>query len=1075
MTGLEFQVLGPLQVSSAGRVLRIGAAQHRVLLACLLLSPGKPVEADTIAGHLWPPEAARPRNPRGAVHTYVQRLRARLGAEVIRTVAHGYLLDVPPEAVDLHRFAAHLRRADEAQDTAVEHAELTAALAQWHGEPFADVPAPGFTEPEAARWQERRLTALARRIQLDLDRGEHNAVIGELQLLTRRHPVREVFWSQLMVALYRAQRPAEAVQVYATAAATLQAELGISPGARLRWTHEAVLTNAPGLAAPPPAAELWRPACQLPSDISDFTGRNAELTELGELLARQRERRVLVCGQPGIGKTALAVRAGHLLRPAFPDGQLYVNLRGYCPGEQLDPAQVLGQFLRALGVPADQVPYRTADRISRYRALLAGRRVLVLLDNAGSAAQLLPLLPDTPGCAALVTSRNAMSTVDCHRIRLDPLGEQDSLDLIGAILGPEHLAEHRAAAAELAGLCARLPLALRIAAANLTVRGEPDLPGYVHELATGNRLAALAIDGDDDAAVHRAFDLSYATLSPAAQRVFRDLGLVPGPDFTAAHAAVLTGCTREEAAELLAQLATAHLVQEHREGRYQFHDLLRLYTGRQRDLEDPPEAVAAARQRLLAYLLDCASYAALLLYAEAPRADVVVGKQAPFTDADGAKHWLDAERATLVAAVLATQEQPDELCVALATALTTHFWTNGHFEEQVLSCEAGLRSARRQGLVLGQADMHNALSGALSVYGRVAEAVRHGALAVCRYREVGSRSGKAMALTNIGMAYEVATRFPRAIARYTEAIRLSAEAGFPAGEGYASQGLHSAYVAVGRLPEAVARIEHAYRIAHRLAAHESETLCLVHLADTLAGVGEFAEAGRRLAQAQRLAQRLGRLQQRLVEEARARFELARGDVAAARVHLDRVLASEAGSSRDRLEPATRTLIAAIHRAHREWAEALRHYRAARELASTSGGHPAVPVLICLGVSAVHRGQGDPAAALPHAEEGELMARTRGLRTALGDALTELALVRLDLGEPETAAGLAESAIAVHRETGRRPGAAHALEVLGLARLATHGPRVACPLWTEALAHYVAMGVVDTSAVRARLAEHGATP
>ncbi|MCK2240135.1 MULTISPECIES: transcriptional regulator [unclassified Crossiella] len=1073
MTELDFRVLGPLQVTKDGQPLRIGAAQHRILLACLLLNPRRPVAAETIAGHLWPADG-RPRNPRGAVHTYVQRLRGQLGAAAIRTVEHGYLLDVPAEAVDLHRFAAHLRRADEAQDTAAEHAELTAALAQWRGEAFADVPAPEFATPETARWAGLRLTALARRIQLDLDRGEHNAVIGELQLLTRQHPVHEVFWSQLMLALYRAQRPAEAVQAYATAAATLHTELQVQPGPRLRWMHEAVLTNAPELAPPAAPAVLWRPACQLPSDIGDFTGRREELRALTGLLVRQQARRVLVCGQPGIGKTALAVRAGHLLRPAFPDGQLYVNLRGFCPGERLDPAQVLGQFLRALGVPADQVPYRSADRISKYRALLAGRRVLVLLDNAGSAEQLLPLLPDSPGSAGLVTSRNALSTVDTPRIRLDPLGEQDSLALIGAILGGEHLAAHPAAATELAGLCARLPLALRIAAANLTIRGEPDLPGYVHELATGNRLAALAIDGDDDAAVHRAFDLSYGTLSVAAQRLFRLLGLVPGPDFTAAHAAALTGFELARAEELLQALATAHLVQEHREGRYQFHDLLRLYTGQQRDLEDSPEEVSQARQQLFDYLLDCANYGTVLLYAEAPRNRAVVGKLAPFDEPVAAKHWLDEERATLIATVLATEDRPDELCVDLATALTNHFWTNGHFEEQVLICETGLRAAIRRGYVIGQADMHNGLSGVLSLYGRVADAVRHGTRSVLRYREVGGLGGEGLVLANIAMAYEVACRFPRAIARYTKAIRLSREARYPAGEAYASQGLHSAYVAVGRLTEAKERIEHACKIMRRHHAHESEAQCLVQLADTLAALGEFTEAEARLAEAAALARRLGGLQERMVAEARARLQLARADLPGARAHLDRALAVAVDNSRDRLAPGTRTLIADIHRGHREWARAHHHYLAARELANAAG-HPAFPVLISVGLSAVHRGLHEPAEALPYAVAAEHIARAGGLRTVLGDALTELAEVRLALGEAAPAAELAEAALALHRDTGRRPAAATALEVLGNARSVLDGPAAACPLWTEALALYRELGMVDRTGLAARLAAQGAAP
>ncbi|MBP2473775.1 DNA-binding SARP family transcriptional activator/predicted negative regulator of RcsB-dependent stress response [Crossiella equi] len=1072
ITGLDFRVLGPLEVADGEVPLRIGAAQHRVLLTCLLLRPGKPVDAETIVGHLWP-AGYQPRQPRAAVHTYVQRLRTVIGQDTIRTTGRGYVLDVPEDQVDLHRFRAHLRRADEAGDTATEYRELAAALAHWRGEPFADVPAETLCAPEADRATAQRLTALERRLQLDLDRGAHQEVITELQQLTRVHPLHEVFWSQLVLALYRSQRQAEALRAYRTAADTLQAELGVGPGPRLRRAHETVLVGEAAAPAPPApprlATDPWRPARQLPSDIGDFTGRRAELAEVTGALTDGGHSRVLLCGQPGVGKTALAVRAGHRLRESFPDGQLYVNLHGCQPGEELGAGQVLGQFLRALGVPADQVPYGEAARRDRFRALLRGRRVLVLLDNAASPEVLLPLLPDVPGCAALVTSRSTLSTVDFHRTRIDPLDEGDSLSLLGTILGADALAAQPEAAAELAELCARLPLALRIAAANLTIRGEPDLPAYVHELATGDRLDALAIDGDDDAAVHRAFDFSYATLSVPVRRLFRCLGLVPGPDFTADVAAALAQCDREHAQELLSQLATAHLIEEHRPGRYQFHDLLRLYTGQQRELEDDPAAQEAARTRLYEYFLDCAGYATVLLYAEAPRSGAVVGKLAPFDDAGGARRWLDAEREALIAAVLAGRHRPDAVTVHLATALVSHFWTNGHFEEQARICEAGLLVAQRLDDVVGQADMHSGLSAVLSLYGRVVDSLRHGAQARGRYQAAGDGNGEALVLTNLGTAYEVAARFPQAIARYTQAAEVSRRIGYPAGEAYALQGLQSVYANVGRLREAHEAISQALAITRQYRARESEVLNLVLAAVTLSELGEFEDAHGQLDLAHALAGQLGSgLQERMVEEGRALVHMERRDMAAARRHLDRALAVADGNSRDRLEPRTLNLIGYVHCGLREWEQARRHFEAARELASTSG-HPAFPVMISTGLALVHRRSGFPGIALEYVAEAEATARRTGLVTSHGDALTELALVRLSLGEAHRALGHAEEAVATHQRSGRRPGEAAALTALGDVLLVTHGPEQARACWRRSLALHTSLEMVELGHLHRRLA------
>jgi hypothetical protein len=392
----------------------------------------------------------------------------------------------------------------------------------------------------------------------------------------------------------------------------------------------------------------------LPADVTAFTGRRRQLEALDGLLESGADTTAVVisaiAGTAGVGKTGLAVHWAHRVRDRFPDGQLYVNLRGYAPTPPASPLEALAGVLRALGVAAEQVPVETEQAAGLYRTLLADKRMLVLLDNARDPDQVRPLLPGGPGSLVVVTSRHRLSGLvvkeGACRLTLDVLTPEEANQLLARLLGETRVHAEPAAAAELARACAHLPLALRIAAATLADRPQLSIAGYVAELGQGDRLGALAVDGDEQAAVRAAFDLSYAALAPGARRLFRLLGLVPGPEVTADAAAALTGTLPERAARLLDRLAAAHLIDQDTAGRFAFHDLLRLYAAERARHEDTGEERKAATRRLLDWYLHTVDAAARMLYpdklrlplplAEAPR------PATPFADHRGALAWCEA-------------------------------------------------------------------------------------------------------------------------------------------------------------------------------------------------------------------------------------------------------------------------------------------------------------------------------------------------------------------------------------------------------------------------------------------------
>ncbi|WP_160148876.1 AfsR/SARP family transcriptional regulator [Amycolatopsis alkalitolerans] len=561
----RFRLLGRFSATAGGEAVSIRSRLHQTLLATLLAHPNQVVPADDLVDAIW---QRRPKNASNSLHVLVKRLRAALGAaDRVRAEPGGYRIVVAEHELDLLEFTALLKAAREAGDQITERDYLAAALALWSDGPIP----PPLADRDLRELEELRLTALSRRIALDLETGREAEAVTELRWLTQRHPLREGFWAQLMRALYQAGSQAEALAAYADARAVLAEELGVEPGAELRELHAAAL-SADGSSG-------WTPVCQLPSGIDDFVGREDALARLAQLVEPGEAARVVVVwGQPGVGKSTLAVQAAHRLRERYPDGQCFATLHDRHSG-RASAHELLEQLLLASGLPAGQIPVRTGARSAALRARLADRRILLVLDDVGETAQILPALPGTGGCAVLVTSRRSLLDLpNARRMRIEPLRGDVGVRLLSQMIGADRVAAERAEAEELVRLCGALPLALRIAGARLSLHPEGRLSALVQRLRDERtRLDELAVEGME---VRASLALSYRALGPPAQEALRRTAMLPRSGFPAwALGAVTDGSDGERLIEALAASAMLEPcgVDEAGQTRYRTHDLVALY------------------------------------------------------------------------------------------------------------------------------------------------------------------------------------------------------------------------------------------------------------------------------------------------------------------------------------------------------------------------------------------------------------------------------------------------------------------------------------------------------------------
>ena len=842
-----FGLLGPLLVHHDGVVVSIPSGRQRTLLAALLLNGGRLIQADELIEVVW--GTAPPPSARVSLHNYVRRLRQGLNDSDhsrILTRPRGYLISMAADELDVSRFEALLRTARAAARAGTwEQAAASArsALSLWRGEPLADVESELLVRREVPRLAEMWLQAQETRLDADLRLGRHADLVPELRHLVAAHPLREQLHALLMLALYGAAERAEALSAYQDARRVMIEELGTEPGTVLREVHQRILQADPSLSRPEPTASLSPPRLlparqppvtrTLPGAVSHFAGRERELAELTGLLARADEEASgavvisAIAGTAGVGKTAFAVHWAHQVAGRFPDGQLYVNLRGFDPVPPMEPAEALAGFLRALGLPSQEIPPGVDELVLRYRSLLAGRRTLVLLDNAGSAEQVRPLLPATAGCMALVTSRDSLAGLvardGAQRLDLDLLPTEDGVWLLRALIGERAAAEPDATRA-LTVLCARLPLALRVAAERAAAYPGVPLAAQVAELADERRrLDLLDAGGDSRTAVRTVFSWSYRHLEPAAARAFRLMALHPGPDLDAHAAAALAGTTLEQAGQLLGQLARAYLIHPSGPGRYAQHDLLRAYARELALSRETSTERDAALNRLFDHYLHVAAVASRTLYpADQSWRPAVPSPLTPVpavTSPAAAQAWLDAERATLVA--IAAHGSPRHV-IDLAASLFRYLDTGGYFPEAIAVYSCALRVAREAGDSRAEAEALRNLSTVDLRQGRYLEAADHLRQALARFRAAGHRPGEGRTLGALGIVAMQQGDYQQAAVHFEEAGILLHAAGDQTGEARVLGNLGIIAMQQGRYQHAVAKQRQALAIFRAIGDRSGE-------------------------------------------------------------------------------------------------------------------------------------------------------------------------------------------------------------------------------------------------------------
>lgn len=929
-TMVDVQLLGPVELATGGQAVEVGPPQRRTVMAALAVDVGRPVAVDVVIERVWGPHA--PDGARGAVHAHVARIRrmceqaAESAREPLLLVRRsgGYLLEARQEQVDVYRFRRLVDQGRAAASADPSRAVLLReALDLWHGEPLS-----GLNGEWAARmreaWRRQHQDAAVGWARAELRHGDPAAVIGPLTGLLGEYPLAEPLAEALMRALHETGRSAEALDCYAAVRKRLAEELGADTGPALRQLHQSILRGhrsasprhpetAPVPRRPEPRAVLRQnelPA-QLPMAVRGFTGRDGELARLAAILASAEGESAAVVisavsGMAGVGKTALAVHWARKVESAFPDGQLYVNLRGFDPqGSVVQPTEAVRGFLDALGVRPERVPPGLEAQVGLYRSLLTGRRMMVVLDNARDEEQVRPLLPGAVGCMALVTSRNRLTglaaTEGAHLLAVDPLTPAAARAVLAERLGAGRVAAEPAAVADVVTWCAGLPLALAVVSARAAAQPHRPLGTLADELReAGGRLDALD-GGEESSQVRAVFSWSYSALSPAAARLFRLLALHPGPDLDRRAAAALAGVAPERVRPLLAELTGGHLLVEHAPGRYAFHDLLRVYAGELVTTYDDQWERRSALDRMMDHYLHSARAADILVTpqpnpveAPAPRPGA---NPVEFGDYGRALAWLAAEHPVLLEIVRQPQPGFDGHVWRLVSVLTTFLDRHGYWQTLLTAGHQALVAAEREsspagragahrglGLALdrlkcpeparehylwalelfvaigseaGQARTHQHLSRMSGAQGNSGLALEHAYLSLEHYRRAGDQAGQAAALNHIGWRQAHLGEHLRALGHCEQALELARAAGDVDGQAHISDSLGYIHHQLGGYQQAVDRYRQAAELFHATGERHSEAACLICLGDSHRSAGQSDAAHAVWARALALTAELG--------------------------------------------------------------------------------------------------------------------------------------------------------------------------------------------------------------------------
>jgi DNA-binding SARP family transcriptional activator len=1041
-------------VGADGREVSITAGRERILLAMLLLHANQVVSTDLLVGAIWSTEM--PHNTRNQLQTCVYRLRKRLGdagsdQQPIVSEPAGYRINVNPKDLDLYEFRRLVEEARAAATAGNHHDAKTgyrAALQLWRGPALAGIDS-NPVRATAASLDEERVQALEECLHAELAAGGAGELVAELTELAARYPHREGLHRTLMLALYRAGRQADALAAYRHARQLLRDDLGTEPSAELQQLHHAILNREPALDAvrPPDLATAPPPPKprELPADVAGFTGRVEALKMLDDLQPSKEDPTgpvviSAIAGTAGVGKTALAVHWAHRVTERFPDGQVYLNLRGYATGTPVRPVEALSMMLRSLGMAPDQIPAEEAEASARYRSLLADRRVLVVLDNAGSVDQVRPLLPGSPGCLALITSRDRLAGLvardGAHRISLDVLPADEAHMLLIRLLGNERVAGEPEATADLLGACAYLPLALRIAAAALADRPGQHIQDFVSDLNSGQRLAALEVEGDRQTAVRATLDLSYRTVPGAAQRVFRLLGLVPIPDFTPDAVAALADLSPDATKRLLDRLANAHLVEEHLPGRYTFHDLLRDYARELAKHTEHSHESADAARRLLDWYLCTADAASRALHPVNVRMALPANRvrvvPQTFDDRVHALAWLDAERPNLVAAIQhAAEHGLSSVAVLLGDVLRFYLWNGSHRHDALTVALASNTAAQIDDALDGQASAQASLADAHFMHGDHGRAAECYTAASALARQCGWPEGEAGAENNLATVFMDRGQLQEAVRHLTRTRELGQQIGHLVLQASALSNLGYVQCELGAVAEAVGLWSESLKLLGRMEHAAGIAIVLANLGRGYQILGDFDQALDHLARSLVITKEIGvRGNESYVHRLMATAHHDAGRHHDALHHARTAITLVQDTEEHRFVSDAWSALGVVHYSLGDHREAVSDYERAHEAAGPIRFEKTVALI---GLGAVNLDLGQVERASTYATEALKVAREVGYRILEGQALTVLAGIRLSESQPEQALEHCLQALDHHRSTGYRLGEAHVLVLLGRIR------------------------------------------
>ncbi|MFW6692187.1 AfsR/SARP family transcriptional regulator [Streptomyces sp. MAR4 CNX-425] len=910
MDELSFRLLDTVGVWRKGQPLGPATAQQRTVLALLLLEHGRCVPVERMSLALWGGEP--PSSARNCVQVQVSRLRRLLGSAPVRLAssASGYSIDLLPDRVDLFRFRSLVHDASTAEPS-VARDMLTRALSERRGPVLAGVAGTWLTETVAQNLEDEYLDAVEELARLERETGHPEKAVARLTPLHLVNPLREGLAAALLTSLHASGRRAEALVLFRRTRQALVEELGVEPGDALQRAHEKALRHegtAPVRREAPAAGRLSpdRAPRQLPPDNAYYSGRQREHGWLDALVrpGHERDRTAapgigVITGLAGVGKTALAVHWAHRNRDLFPGGQLYLDLRGFGPhGTPVPAADALRTLIEALGVPQVRIPASEDGRVGMFRSLLADRRILLLLDNARDADQVRPLLPGSPGCVVLVTTRHELTSLvakdGARPLAVEPLTAQEARQVMAVRLGHRRVTDEEDAVGKLVSLCGGLPLALAMVTAHAVTRPHLTLSELLPEMdEAGRRLDAFSSE-DSRADLRSAFSWSYAALSAESAGLFRLLGLHPTPEFTVAAAASLLGVSTAATRKLLAELVQAHLVTAVSADRYTWHDLTWAYARELAHARTPPAERHRASHRMLSHYLHTARAAerqtnlSHQLPLEAA-SDTPGAVSVDFDDPRAAMDWLHNEHRSLVAAVHeAAHHGFDAPCWQLAQAVRTFLYRCGYFNTQAevhrvaltaavrLSdpaarayCQFGLGQAyARLGRFddahahlgdardmyheltdhLGQAIVHTQLSVLEGQRGDPESALDHSLRSLTHSREAGHRPGEAMALNNVGWYSAQLGDYETARRHCTDAVAMLRRVGDCLGEAAALDSLGYLHRSLGRPEQAIVCYEQALTLRRgQERVYDAETLPQLADAQLAAGRPDLARSSLRRA------------------------------------------------------------------------------------------------------------------------------------------------------------------------------------------------------------------------------------